>query len=146
VESAPRTVLAFDYGERRIGVAVGNTLTATAEPLATLKRTAGGPDWDAIAGLFESWRPEVAVVGVPYNMDGTRGRLAPAAEAFAAELHTRFGVQVAMVDERLSSREAEEVLRQRRRSGALGRRVRREDVDSEAARVLLRQWLGGAGR
>lgn len=139
-------MLAFDYGERRIGVAVGNTLTATAEPLATLARTAAGPDWNAIAELFESWRPEVAVVGVPYNMDGTRGRLAPAAEAFAAELRRRFGVEVAAVDERLSSREAEEALRERRRSGALGRRVRRGDVDSEAARVLLRQWLGGTGR
>ena len=139
-------MLAFDYGERRIGVAVGNTLTATAEPLTTLARTAAGPDWNAIAGLFESWRPEVAVVGVPYNMDGTRGRLAPAAEAFAAELGRRFGVEVAAVDERLSSREAEEALRERRRSGALGRRVRRGDADSEAARVLLRQWLGGTGR
>lgn len=142
----PRSVLAFDYGERRIGIAVGNTLTATAEPLATLQCTAAGPDWDAIARCFESWRPAVVVVGVPYNMDGTRGRLAPAAEAFAAELRSRFGVEVVAVDERLSSREAEAALRERRRSGALGRRLRREDVDSEAARVLLRQWLGGPGR
>lgn len=146
MEPVARTVLAFDYGERRIGVAVGNTLTATAEPLATLARSAAGPDWTAIARLVESWRPAVAVVGVPYNMDGTRGRLAAPAEAFAAELQRRFGIEVATVDERLSSREAEAALRERRRSGALGRRVRRDDVDSEAARVLLRQWLGGTAR
>jgi putative Holliday junction resolvase len=142
----PRAVLAFDYGERRIGVAVGNTLTATARPLATLQSGASGPDWEAIGRCFESWRPEVVVVGVPYNMDGTRGRLAPAAEAFAAELRSRFAAEVVTVDERLSSREAEDTLRERRRSGSLGRRVRREDVDGEAAGVLLRQWLGGTGR
>ncbi len=146
MEPVPRTVLAFDFGARRIGVAVGNTLTATAEPLTTLPAGAAGPDWDALGRCFASWRPAVAVVGIPYNMDGTRGRLAAAAEAFAVELGARFGCEVALVDEQLSSREAEAALRGRRRSGALGRRVRREDVDSEAARVLLRQWLGGTVR
>ncbi len=141
-----RSVLAFDYGERRIGVAAGNTLTATATPLETLRNKASGPDWEAVARCFESWRPEVVVVGVPYNMDGTRGRLASAAEGFAAELGARFGTEVVTVDERLSSREAEQTLRERRRSGALRRRLRREDVDGEAASVLLRQWLGGTGR
>ena len=142
----PRAVLAFDYGARRIGVAAGNTLTGTAEPLPAIGNTAAGPDWSAIARCFESWRPEVVVVGVPYNMDGTRGRLAVAAEDFAAGLGARFGAEVVTVDERLSSREAEDTLRERRRSGALRRRVRREDVDSEAASVLLRQWLRGPGR
>ena len=141
-----RSVLAFDYGERRIGVAAGNTLTATATALETLRNKSSGPDWEAIARCFESWRPEVVVVGVPYNMDGTRGRLAAAAEGFAAELGARFGAEIVTVDERLSSREAEETLRERRRSGALRRRVRREDVDSEAASVLLRQWLCRPGR
>lgn len=143
---APQAVLAFDYGEKRIGVAAGNTLTGTAQPLAALAAAAGAPDWHAIGRHVESWRPAIVVVGVPYNMDGTRGRLADAAEAFAAELGARFGVAVATVDERLSSREAEQALRERRRAGTLRRRVRREDVDSEAACVLLRQWLGGTGR
>jgi putative Holliday junction resolvase len=141
-----RSVLAFDYGERRIGVAAGNTLTATARPLAALRNTRAGPDWEGIARCFESWRPEVVVVGVPYNMDGTPGRLAEAARGFAAEIGARFGAEVVTVDERLSSREAEQSLRERRRSGELRRRVRREDVDSEAAGVLLRQWLRGTGR
>jgi putative Holliday junction resolvase len=142
----PRAVLAFDYGARRIGVAAGNTLTGTAEPLAAIENGAAGPDWNAIARCFESWRPAVVVVGVPYNMDGTRGRLTPAAQAFADEIGGRFGAEVVTVDERLSSREAEETLRERRRSGTLRRKVRRADVDSEAARVLLRQWLGGTAR
>ncbi len=137
------TVLAFDYGLRRIGVAVGNVVTATAEPLGTVRADRGSPDWDGIAAHVNAWQPGIAVVGVPCNMDGSPGELTRQAERFAAGLAARFGLEVVQVDERLSSREAEDVLRQRRRSGSLGRRVRREDVDMEAARVLLRQWLDG---
>ena len=137
------TVLAFDYGLRRIGVAVGNTLTGTAEPLATLQARDGNPDWTALESCVREWQPGMLVVGVPYNMDGSAGELTGRAVAFAVELGRRFGLGVAQVDERLSSREAVEALRLRRRSGAIGRRLRREDVDKEAACVLLRQWLEG---
>jgi len=137
----PRAVLAFDYGLRRIGVAAGNTLTATAEALVTLRSASGEPDWAAIGKCIADWRPAVVIVGVPYNMDDSAGRLTAAAQSFARELATRYAVEVETVDERLSSREAEDALRQRRRAGTLTRRIRREDVDSEAARVLLAQWL-----
>jgi putative Holliday junction resolvase len=144
VTGQPRpTVLAFDYGLRRIGVAVGNLVTSTAEPLGTVRADRGEPDWGAIAVHVNAWLPGIAVVGVPCNMDGSPGELTRPAEEFAAGLATRFGLEVVTVDERLSSREAEDVLRQRRRAGTLGRRIRREDVDMEAARVLLRQWLDG---
>jgi len=137
------TVLAFDYGLRRIGVAVGNVLTSTAEPLDTVRAERGMPDWEAIAAHVNAWQPGVAVVGVPCNMDGSPGELTRPAEDFAAGLAARFGLEVVTVDERLSSREAEDALRQRRRAGTHARRIRREDVDMEAARVLLRQWLDG---
>lgn len=140
------TVLAFDFGLRRIGVAAGNTLTATAQPLATLPALDSGPDWDAIGRCMVEWGPAVVVVGVPYNMDGSTGSLTAPAQAFAAELGSRFGVAVHEVDERLSSREAEAELRRRRQTGELARRVRRDDVDREAACVLLRQWLNGPAR
>jgi putative Holliday junction resolvase len=141
----PPTVLAFDYGLRRIGVAVGNVVSRTAEALATLPARRGEPDWDELSACVNAWQPGTAVVGVPYNMDGSPGELTAKALAFASRLAERFGLEVVTVDERLSSREAEDALRQRRRSGALGRRIRREDVDQEAARILLRQWLD-AGR
>ena len=141
--SRPPTVLAFDFGTRRIGVAVGNVVSQTARPLVTLRAVGGEPDWDAIADCVAEWQPGLVVVGVPYNMDGSPGELTGGALAFAAALGTRLGLEVATVDERLSSREAEEALRQRRREGSLGRRIRREDVDKEAACVLLRQWLEG---
>ena len=128
---AARTVLSFDYGLRRIGVAVGNTLTGTAEALATVAAQDGVPDW----------RPAAIVAGVPYNMAGRDARIATAALRFADELGGRYGIEVHRVDERLTSREAEDDLRERRRSGAKTKRVRRGDVDREAARLLLLQWL-----
>ena len=139
------TVLAFDYGLKRIGVAAGNVITCTAEPVTTLRAERGRPDWDEVAACVNAWEPGIAVVGVPCNMDGSPGELTGLAQAFAADLSARFGIEVVTVDERLSSREAEDALRQRRRSGTLGRRIRRDDVDKEAARVLLRQWLDGRG-
>lgn len=146
---AARTVLSFDYGLRRIGVAVGNTLTGTAEGLATVAAQDGLPDWRAVDQLVADWRPQEFVVGVPYNMRGEDAGIAAAALRFAGELQDRYRIGVHRVDERLTSREAEDELRERRRSGAKARRVRRGDVDREAARLLLLQWLrarpGAAG-
>ncbi len=138
---AARTVLSFDYGLRRIGVAVGNTLTGTAEALATVAARDGVPDWGALDQLVADWRPAAIVAGVPYNMAGKDAGLATAALRFADLLGGRYGIEVHRVDERLTSREAEDDLRERRRSGAKARRVRRGDVDREAARLLLLQWL-----
>ncbi len=138
---AARTVLSFDYGLRRIGVAVGNTLTGTAEVLTTVGAQDGEPDWIAIGRCVADWRPAAMVVGVPYNMAGHDAAITTAALRFADDLGERFGIEVHRVDERLSSREAEDDLRERRRSGAKTRRVRRGEVDREAARLLLLQWL-----
>lgn len=138
---AARTVLSFDYGLRRIGVAVGNTLTGTADALATIAARDGEPDWPAIDRCVAEWRPAAIVAGVPYNMAGRGAGLATAALRFADELVGRYGIEVHRVDERLTSREAEDDLRERRKSGAKTRRVRRGDVDREAARLLLLQWL-----
>jgi len=147
---ATRTVLSFDYGMRRIGVAVGNTLTGTAEALATIDAHDGEPDWHAIGRCVADWRPSAIVVGVPYNMTGPNAAMTAAAMKFADQLGEQYGIEVHRVDERLSSREAEDDLRERRRSGSKTRRVRRGDVDREAARILLLQWLraqpGGAAR
>jgi putative Holliday junction resolvase len=134
-------VLSFDYGLRRIGVAVGNTLTGTAEALATVAAQDGVPDWRVIDRIVADWRPSAIVAGVPYNEPGRDARLATAALRFADELGQRYGIEVHRVDERLTSREAEDDLRERRRSGARSTRVRRGDVDREAARLLLLQWL-----
>jgi putative Holliday junction resolvase len=146
VPPGPLLALAFDYGERRIGVAAGDTLTQGARPLGTVAANGGRPDWPALSRYLLEWRPRLLVVGVPYNMDGTPGPLTAAALRFAAELRRRFALEVVTVDERLSSREAEDILRRQRASGARPRRLRRGDVDSAAACVLLEQWLHAYGR
>ena len=138
---AARTVLSFDYGLRRIGVAVGNTLTGTAEALEMIAAADGAPCWRAVDRVVSAWRPAAIIAGVPYNMAGRDARLTTAALRFADELVGRYGIEVHRVDERLTSREAEDDLRERRRSGAKSKRVRRGDVDREAARLLLLQWL-----
>jgi putative pre-16S rRNA nuclease len=136
----PRVVVGFDFGAKRIGAAVGDTLTGTARPLATLQR-AGNRHFEAIEALLARYAPQQIVVGLPYNMDGTETSLTPGARAFARELEQRYGRPVALVDERLSSREAEAALRAARRSGLRRRRVTHADVDREAARVIVERWL-----
>src|SRR2546429_2195744 len=112
-----RTVLAFDFGLKRIGIAAGDTVTATAAPRPAAAVHQAGPDWQAIGREVRALGPRRLVVGAPYNADGTPGALAPAARRFAAELERRFGLPVDMVDERYSSVEASAALKARRASG-----------------------------
>jgi putative holliday junction resolvase len=139
MESGGGTLLGFDYGRRRIGVAVANTLTRRARPLHTLETTSG-PDWAGIAALLDEWRPTRLVVGVPYN-DAAPGK-AIAAEAlrFARRLQGRFNLPVDTVDERLSSAEAHDRLKTERRTGRRGA-IEKKDIDSAAAAVILQDWL-----
>ncbi len=139
------SILAFDYGTRRIGIASGDTVTRTAAPRPATTVGASGPDWIAIGREIAALRPALLVVGAPYNVDGSPGALTSAASAFAAELASRFGLPVRRIDERFSSLEASEALRAQRASGARRRRVRQGDLDSAAAAVILERWLGGEG-
>jgi putative holliday junction resolvase len=138
-----QTVLAFDFGLKRIGIAAGDTLTATAGPRPAVAVHQNGPDWETIAHEVRMLTPRLLVVGAPYNADGTPGALAPAARRFARELERRFGLPVNMVDERWSSLEAAEALKAQRSSGERRKRVRKEDIDSAAAAVILARWFEG---
>jgi len=140
VAAVDEVVLAFDYGSRRIGVAVGQTRTASASPAGVIP-VHGKPDWNAVERCVKDWSPTRLVVGVPYNMDGTETVLTAACRAFATELARRFGLPVECVDERLTSAAATADLREARRAGARSRRVRREDIDAHAARLILETWL-----
>jgi putative holliday junction resolvase len=138
---APKIVLAFDFGLRRIGVACGDTVTRTASPLDAVAAGPAGPRWEAIAALMRDWQPDLAVVGLPYNVDGTDSDMTSAARRFAAELGRRHLLEVAMIDERYSSREAEAQLKSARESGIRRRRVAKGDVDAAAACVILERWF-----
>ena len=131
------TALAFDYGLRTIGVAVGQSVTATAQPLQSLRAKDGIPNWDEIGNLISLWQPDTIVVGLPLNMDGSRSDMSARAEKFARRVHGRYGVKVCMADERLSSFEAKgEILQQ------TGRRdFKNDNVDSIAAKLILQSWF-----
>lgn len=120
---------------------MANTLTRSAQPLATMDRGRGGPDWDAIGALVKEWAPGRLVVGVPYNADGSETGLGREAARFARRLSGRFGLPVDTLDERLSSAEAEDRLREARSTGVRRRRVDKQDVDRAAAAVILQSWL-----
>lgn len=139
---APQVILAFDFGSRRIGAASGDTLTRTARPLAALDAAAGVP-WSVVDALVREYAPAQFVVGLPLNMDGSPTALTDSARAFARELQARYAAPAALVDERLSSKEAQARLREARASGLKRRRTRRGDIDMTAACILLEQWLTG---
>lgn len=139
-----RTLLAFDYGAKRIGVAVGDSQLGSANALTTLANHAG-PDWDAIGALLAEWQPSRVIVGLPQHHDGTPGTTAKACRRFARQLAGRYNLPVDMVDERLTSRDAEQRLRSARSTGMLGRRIRKTDIDRLAAQLILENWLAGGG-
>ena len=138
-----QTVLAFDFGLKRIGIACGDTLTRSAAPRPAAAVSRGSPDWQAIAREVRALTPGCLVVGAPYNADGSEGDLSAAARRFAAELERRFALPVHLVDERFSSLEASAELKARRASGQRRRRVQRTDIDSAAAAVILARWFAG---
>jgi putative holliday junction resolvase len=135
-----RIVLGFDFGLKRIGVAAGDTVTRTAAPLETVAHHAE-PDWPAILARVKDVGPDLLVVGAPYNDDGSPGRIAGLADAFAARLAERCRLEVARVDERYSSTAAASLLREQRASGQRRKAVRKGDLDSAAAAVMLQSWL-----
>jgi putative holliday junction resolvase len=137
----PKLVLAFDFGLRRIGVACGDTLSRNASALETVPAGPTGPPWELIAAMLREWQPDMAVVGLPYNVDGSENDMTGAARSFAAELARRFGIEVVMVDERYSSLEAAARLQTARESGLRRRRVAKSDVDAAAACVILERWF-----
>lgn len=131
------TLLAFDFGTKSIGVAIGQQLTGTARPLAALKAQDGTPDWNKIEALLKEWEPDRVVVGLPLNMDGTEQLLTARARKFANRIHGRFGVQVDLHDERLSTVEARAELFERGGFRALSK----GSVDSLSAVIILESWF-----
>lgn len=137
----PETVLAFDFGLRRIGVAVGQSVTASASPLGVVTNSVQGPDYEAISRIINEWRPSRLVVGLPMHADGTPGEMQAHVEEFARGL-LRYQLTIDMVDERYTSREAEKVLKKARASGSRGR-ISREMIDSAAAVFIAERFLTG---
>jgi putative Holliday junction resolvase len=133
------TIIAFDYGYRRIGVAVGQTLTGSASVLAVVP-VANKPDWRAITEILNEWKPVALLVGLPLAEDGDETDMSKSARRFGRQLEGRFGIRVLFEDERLTSFSAEQRFKDARaRSG-----MRRKDAalkDAMAAQIILESWL-----
>ncbi len=132
-----RTILGFDFGQKNIGVAVGQDLTKTANELTVIKARDGIPNWDDIKQLIEQWQPQLLVVGLPLNMDGTEQAMTFAAKKFGNRLKAKFKLPVEWQDERLTTFEALDQLgiHDKMQSKHQG------DVDRVSAQLILQSWL-----
>ncbi|WP_320167228.1 Holliday junction resolvase RuvX [Methylophaga sp.] len=135
--SAARTLLGFDFGMKNIGIAVGQELTATANPLTAIKARDGIPDWSHIEKLLKEWQPDLLIVGLPLNMDGTEQEMTAAAKRFGNRLNGRFNIPVEWQDERLTTYEALDQMGIRSKMDSR----QRSDVDQLSAQLILQSWL-----
>lgn len=132
-----KRLLGFDFGMKRIGIAFGQTVTATASPLKTISAKNGTPDWQEIHAIIKKWRPDALVIGIPLNMDGTDQPITEAARNFAHELHEQTQLEVYEVDERLTTKDARERIFQAGGYKAL----QGGQVDQIAAQLILQNWF-----
>ena len=138
------TLLAFDFGHRRIGVAIGQTLTGSANALEVVAANTK-PDWQAITRIINEWKPVALVVGLPLDADGGETDMSKDARRFGRQLEGRYGIQVEFEDERLTSFSAEQRFVDARTQGSM----RRKDAalkDAMAAQIILESWLQSQGR
>ena len=131
------TYLGFDFGTRRIGVAVGQDITKTAKPLTTLLAQSGEPNWSEIKQIIKQWSPAALIVGIPYHMDGSEQAITLLARAFAKQLTEKTGLVVHEMDERLSTLAARQNVFER---GGF-KELKGTAIDSVAAQVILEGWL-----
>lgn len=133
------TVLCFDFGEQRIGVAVGEHVLATATPLVTIDNESNEVRFEVIGKLVKEWQPKLLVVGLPLNLDGAETSVTQLCKKFARRLNGRFNLPVMLIDERYSSVEASDLLNQ---SGIKGR-AQKEMIDQVAAQTILQSYFDG---
>ena len=123
-----KALIGFDFGLKRIGVATANTATMIATPLTILRAHNGVPDWITVSRIIDEWTPDLLVIGLPLNMDGSDGELSSRAKKFARRLSARFNKRTVMIDERLTSHEAKKIRPD-------------EQIDDLAATFILETWL-----
>lgn len=132
-----RTVIGFDFGKKYIGVAVGQEMTGSASPLGSIKANDGIPNWDSLANYLKEWQPDLIVVGLPLNMDGSEQQLTLDAKKFGQRIAGRFGVTVDFQDERLTTADAKEQLFSR---GGY-KNLKKDNIDAESARLIIESYF-----
>lgn len=132
--------LCFDYGSVRIGLAIGNSLTATARPMRVVNNNSGTPEWSIIDQIMEEWSPAGLVIGVPLTLDGEAQAITHHARGFLKRLRKRYAIPVFSADERFSSTDAQQELQKMRARGQRGK-TQHADVDTLAAALILERWF-----
>ena len=131
------SVLGFDYGKKRIGLATGQTITCSATPCKTINQVDGNPDWPAIEAELQQWKPQALIVGMPYHTDGSENKMTARVRQFAYELEKRFKLPVFEINEALSSQQAEETLKQSIKIT----QQNKAEIDKMAAAIIVQRWL-----
>jgi len=138
------TVIAFDFGLKRTGIAVGNTLTGSASPECTLQSRNERPDWEGITKLFAEWQPDQLVVGMPTELDGSENPLNKRINRFCNQLNGRYNLPVDQENEQFTSIEAADRLKELRQTGRK-KKVEKDEVDKIAASIILENWMRKQG-
>ena len=124
-------IIAFDYGEKKIGVAVGQTSTNTSSPLKIIFNKDNKTNWISISSLLDEWKPDLILLGKPLNMDGSESEIMKKVEKFYKELKSIYDADIEFVDERLTTFEAREILKNEKQ----------DNVDAHAAKILIDNWF-----
>jgi putative Holliday junction resolvase len=137
LSDAAQTVMGFDFGTQKMGMATGNSLTGTGQPLPLFAMRDGIPDWDKLEQIIAQWQPDLFVVGLPLNMDDSESELSARARKFARRLKHRLNKPVWMLDERLTTRDARQLLQSYQQQG----HGKKTSADSLAAVMLIESWF-----
>jgi putative Holliday junction resolvase len=142
MSSDTQRVLGFDFGTTRIGLAIGQSLTATATPIEPVRARDGMPDWPQLDATLAEWQPDALVVGIPLNMDGTISEMARRARKFANRIQDRYQLPCFLCDERLTTAEAKRI----HLDAGGGTNFKQESVDGIAAQLILEDWFNSPDR
>lgn len=136
-EIGQRTIIGFDFGKKYIGVAIGQEITGCASPLGSIKAVDGIPHWDSLTNYLTQWQPDLIVVGLPLNMDGSEQQLTKDAKKFGNRIAGRFGLKVEFQDERLTTADAKAQLFSR---GGY-KNLKKDNIDAESARLIIESFF-----
>jgi len=137
--------IAFDYGLKKTGVAIGQSITKTASPLTSLSMNNGEPDWSEIDTIFKDFKPSCAVFGMPEEHINSNKILVDNIKAFSSGIKQRYGISIKFINEHLTSQIAKDQLKEQRQEGILQRQLKKGQVDSMAASIILQEWMNLEG-
>ena len=133
--------IAFDYGLKKTGVAIAQSITKMASPLLSLKMNNGEPNWEDIDLIFESFKPNRAIFGMPTKQNNDSKNLTNRINSFSSKIEKRYQISIGFINEHLTSKIAKDKLKEQRQEGILLRQIKKGQIDSMAATIILQEWM-----